>query len=147
MTSHCSWKIRIWSPHASTLFITSQFHNAIKWTSLNVPPPSDSPLTETVIRRGGKAERFGLHNADLSNDSNFVWARSRARLKPRHMRLSPPCTMLGQMQNSHPWCKMPDAEKREYKRRFASALLIFNRCLTLAIDQLNRGGEVHFENP
>ena len=110
--------------------------------------PIDSPLSATVIKRGGKAERFGLHNADLFDNSKFSWARTNAEImKPRHMWLSPPCTMFSTMQNASPWNKKSDYEKQEYKRRFSRTLLISNRCLTLAIDQLNRGGEVHVENP
>ena len=42
---------------------------------IEVCAPSDSPLADTITRRGGKAERFGLHNADLSVQSKFLWAR------------------------------------------------------------------------
>ena len=115
---------------------------------IEVCAPIDSPLTKIVLRRGGKAERFGLHNAGFSNDMKISWARNyAATMKPRHMWLSPPCTMFSQMQNANPWYKKTDEEKRDYKRRFARALLIFSRCLIWAMDQLSRGGEVHFESP
>ena len=115
---------------------------------IEVCTPSDSPLADTVIKRGGTAERFGLHNADLSSDPKFPWARKRANImKPRHMWFSPPCTMFSQMQNANLWCKKSDFEKQEFRKRYAKALLVFNRCLIWAIDQLNRGGEAHSENP
>ena len=76
---------------------------------IEVCTPTDSSLADRVIKRGGKAERRGLHNADLSNNSTFAWARQRAALlKPRHMWFSPPCTMFSQMQNSHLWHKTSD---------------------------------------
>ena len=68
--------------------------------------PIDSPLTDTVLRPGGKAARFGLHNADLSNDTKFSWARKCAAMKkPRHMWSSPPCAIFSKMQNANPWHK------------------------------------------
>ena len=43
---------------------------------IEVCTPAPPPLSETVTRRGGKAERFGLRNADLSNSSNVYGLES-----------------------------------------------------------------------
>ena len=62
---------------------------------IEVCTPQNSMLAATVMKRGGLAERWGLHNYDLSTADHFVNARrDLLRIRPRHLWLSPPCTQF-----------------------------------------------------
>ena len=111
---------------------------------IEVCTPFDSPLTETVMSRGGSAERWGLWNFDLGTERGYLMAPKKlSHLRPRHLWLSSPCTMSSPMQNATPWWKLTKPAQEERKRRYKNASQIWNSCISLALQQTEQGGHAH----
>ena len=114
---------------------------------IEVCTPEHAPLAAMIIKRGGHAERWGLHNYNLSRASDFTKAKhDLIAKKPRHLWLSPPCTQFSSLQNFN-WSKL-GAEERAYKHKLLKqATVVWERCIQLANLQISLGGHAHVENP
>ena len=114
---------------------------------IEVCAPWDSPLTQEVESRGGKAMRLGLHNGyDLSSRQGFLKAAKAVRTnKPRNLHFSPPCFPWSQMQNINQ--RNPEQcanlqEKREHSRQ-----LLKNLLKLAEIQHYELGGDTSGEQP
>ena len=106
----------------------------------------DSRLTETVIQHGGIAYRVGMENhMDLTTEVGAERARQFAdAVKPRWMWISTPCGPNSPLQNLNQKTA-EQIKKLKQKRRKAKAII--RHAITLAEEQVHRGGHVGWEWP
>lgn len=107
---------------------------------IEVCTPHDSPLSKAISRRGGQAQRWGLHNFDLSKNDQFIKAqRELVRIKPRHLWQSPPSTQFSSTP-THEMCHSGTHSYSSRTKEYKKALLIWERCMILANMQIFLGG-------
>ena len=105
-----------------------------------------SRLTETVKERGGIAYRVGLeNNMDLSTNIGFERARAFAsEVKPRWMMISTPCGPTSNIQNLN---QKTEKQIKQLKQKQRRSRKIIGHAVILALEQLERGGEIIWEWP
>ena len=106
----------------------------------------DSTLTATIQQKGGTAERVGLHNdMNMTTEKGFKRARSLCEtFRPRYLWLSPICGPTSPIQHLN---EKTEEQKRKLEQKRKVSRKMARNCITLAEDQLARGGHIVWEWP
>ena len=131
--------------------------NAIEWECLltckrihlmEVCCSPESILSSTMQKRRGE-ERICRVSAwcgcDMSTQAGLEKARElRNRLRPKDLWASLPCGPWSQIQNLN---QKTEKQRQELQKKWAKSLRIIKNTIVLIRDQINDGGDAHWEWP
>ena len=108
--------------------------------------PANSGLSWKMSQHGGVSARVGLHNHDLSTKYGLNGALAMAeRLRPRFMWISTPCGPFSPIQAL--FKEKPEIQKEKSLKRQRRARKIIRSAVQLALQQIERGGDLGWEWP